>query len=84
MNINEVMSLDEVVSLMYPHRFVDLAIGGPIITSNVLTLYLSLLLNLCLHALMSLKRTRLLIEVMPFLGSNLIYDVVLSRLDPSD
>jgi hypothetical protein len=84
MNINEVMSSDEVVSLMYLYRFVDLAISGPIITSDIFTSYLSLLLNLCLHALMSLKRTRLLIKVMSFLKSNLTYSVMLSRLDPSD
>jgi hypothetical protein len=84
MNINEVMSLGEVMSLIYPHRFVNLVINGPIITGDVLTLYLSLLLNLCLYALMSLERTRLLIEVVSFLRSNLIYGAMLFRLDSSD
>jgi hypothetical protein len=83
-DINKVMSLGEVMSLIYSYRFINLAISGLIITDDVLTLYLSLLLNLCLYALMSLKRTGLLIEVVLFLRSNLIYSVILSRLDLSD
>jgi hypothetical protein len=84
MNINKVMLLGEVVSLIYSYRFINLTISNPIITSDVLMSYLSLLLNLCLYALMSLERTRLLIEVVSFLRSNLIYNIMLSRLDLSD
>jgi hypothetical protein len=84
MDINKVMSLDKVISLIYLYRFINLVINSLIITGDILTLYLSLLLNLCLYTLMSLKRTRLLIKMMSFLRSNLIYSIVLSRLDPSD